>query len=1105
MSADTPDQPTDLSTDTTDTGTNEPLRVIGIAASAGGLEAVSLLVQNLPQAANAVYVVAQHMSPTHKSVLSTLISRETSLPVVELGPETEPERGYIYVTPPNTDVVLESGILRLRNPSGHAASPKPSADRLFKSLANEQGENCMGIVLSGTGSDGSYGVQAIREVGGITIAQDPASAKYDGMPTSAIETGCIDLTLSPEQIGTHLEKILAQPRNLDGLRSLQDEPKPLGELFGILLARTQVDFADYKENTLNRRIARRMTALGIQNYDDYVDYCRTNMPEVDALHRDLLISVTRFFRDPDQFDKLQRELETQLNGREDGPIRVWVVGCATGEEAYTIAVILAEVLGGIEMLARRNVQIFATDIDQNAIDVARKGIYPIAAASDIPVKLLNKYFSVGNTEITVRPELRSVTLFSHHNVFQDPPFINVDIVSIRNLLIYFNLALQERVLSRLHYAMAAGGLLFVGTSETVGEMGVFFEGRQGADKVYIKRRGISGELSIEPTVRGYKGGMRAYPAGDKAQSKTEQSEYRDLSLARAVAPNGMICTQNGNIIEVLGDLSPFMEIRAGASTSLNLRMLIDPLRTEAMSLMAVAIRNNGRRTGRWHRVSLPVGNQVQLQVFPFISQRGGEPQCLIAVNAKFEEVTETPLEDIADLDHRAYVEKMELEIKSTQEALQQTIEELQTANEELQSSNEELQSTNEEFQATNEELETSNEELQSTNEELLTVNEELQISSAERQALASELEATMTSAPYAVALADQALMVRRMSRVAMEFFGVGEIPPTGIHLSQCNMPSGFPALAPIANTVLRVQEPRRLPVLSHGRYYTMLMSPVHDVHRKLIGLSITITKDVSDPMALIVDMMSKASNIAHWSYNLDTLELTWSPDMFALHGRTDSGDMPTWEDTIQMIHPADRIAYRTMIDDLLAEGTSQTYEARIFGPGGRIVKTTGSITMIRDSEGEPVQMVGVTWDSAAGHARDIQLSSLEAVQDDLGIGFYSFDIENNTGLWSKAMYEILDFNPDRHTPSVEALLTRVIEDEREALSNDFQTVLERGDPFDRTVRLAGDTGVHIVCTCLGRARSEEDGRISHVFGSLRVLNEIDLADTQPAAQDTSTG
>ncbi|MEX0371566.1 MAG: chemotaxis protein CheB [Tateyamaria sp.] len=1088
MSADTPENTEDTTTDTTAAGNNDPLRIVGIAASAGGLEAVSLLVQNLPQDANAVYVIAQHMSPTHKSILSTLISRETVLPVVELDPETVPERGYIYVTPPNTDVVFENGVLRLRNPSGHAASPKPSADRLFKSLAAERGENCLGIVLSGTGSDGSYGVQAIREEGGITIAQEPATAKYDGMPTSAIETGCVDLTLSPEQIGTHLEKILAQPRNFDGLRTLQDKPNPLGELFGILLARTQVDFADYKENTLNRRIARRMTALGIQRYDDYVDYCRTNMPEVDALHRDLLISVTRFFRDPDQFDKLQRELEASLKNRDGGQIRVWVVGCATGEEAYSIAVTLAEMLGGIEHLLERNVQIFATDIDQNAIEVARKGVYPIAAASDIPVHLLSTYFNVSETEITVRPELRAVTLFSHHNVFQDPPFINVDLVSIRNLLIYFNLALQERVLSRLHYAMAAGGLLFVGTSETVGEMSVFFESRQGADKVYVKRRGISGELSIDPTVRGYKGGIRPYSPARKSSPEAEEKENRDLSLARVVAPNGMICTQNGNIIEVLGDLSPFMEIRAGASTSLNVKMLIDPLKTEATSLMAVAIRNGARRTGRWHKVSLPVGTHLQLKVYPFIGQTGGEPQCLIAVDTKFEDATITEPEDFSDLDQRAYVEKMELEIKSTQEALQQTIEELQTANEELQSSNEELQSTNEEFQATNEELETSNEELQSTNEELLTVNEELQISSAERQALASELEATMTSAPYAIALADQALMVRRLSKVAQDLFGLTDIPPTGIHLSQCNLPNGFPALAPIANTVLRLQEARRVPILSEGRYHTMIMSPVHDLHRKLIGLSITITQDVSDPLNLVTEMMSRVSKVAHWSYNLDTKEMVWSTEMFKVLDRTSSGEIPTWDEMLNLIHPADRATFQSTVDQLISNGTTADYSQRIFGSEGHISTVNGSMTLIRDSEGDAVQLVGVLWNAGDIISRENKLSSLQAVQDALDIGFFSFDIENNAAIWSAPMFNILGLYENTHTPSVESMLQVMENEDRQRLSAAFQAVLEDGTPFTDTFKVTRSNGETCMCECRGNLRRAEDGRVAHVFGSLRVLD-----------------
>ena len=580
-------------------------RFVGIAASAGGLEAVSLLIQHLPVNAKAVYIIAQHMSPTHKSVLTSLLSRETSIPVVELKPEVTPEAGKIYVTPPNKDVVFERGKLRLRNPSGHHASPKPSADRLFKSIAEECGEDSIGIVLSGTGSDGSYGVQSIRESGGITIAQDPVSAKYDGMPTSAIETGCVDLTMSPEQIGEHFEKILAQPRNLELAKPLTDEPNKLNELFGILLARTHVDFANYKENTLNRRIARRMSALGIDQYENYVDYCRSNVDEVDALHRDLLISVTRFFRDPDQFRKLSEQLKKQILERGPRPMRIWVAGCATGEEAYSIAILVAECLGGLHALSKSNIQVFATDIDQNAIEVARRGVYPIAAAQDIPASYLKEYFTVSENEIAVRQELRNVTLFSRHNVFQDPPFINVDLVTIRNVLIYFNLALQERVLTRLHYSMAAGGLLFLGTSETVGEMRVFFEAKDNSDKIFGKRRGISGEVAL-PSARASFATERAnLTRVSSSNSKMERTTFAEKSLAKAVAPNGVICTRNGEIIEVLGDISPFSEIRAGMSTSLNVKMLMAPLRTEASSLIAVAMRNEERREGRWHTIDLP--------------------------------------------------------------------------------------------------------------------------------------------------------------------------------------------------------------------------------------------------------------------------------------------------------------------------------------------------------------------------------------------------------------------------------------------------------------------------------------------------------------------
>ncbi len=1067
-----------------------PLHVVGIASSAGGLEALSLLVQNLPTQAHAIYVVAQHMSPTHKSVLTSLISRETTLPIVELSGVIEPVPGTIYVTPPNSDVVYVEGKLKLCSPGGHTASPKPSADRLFKSIAEACGENGVAIVLSGTGSDGSYGVQSIREAGGITIAQEPTSAKYDGMPASAIETGCTDLTLIPEQIGQHFEKILAHPRNLELLRPAIDQPSKLGELIGILFARTHVDFANYKENMLNRRISRRLAALGIDEYDRYVDYCRSNVDEVDALHRDLLISVTRFFRDPDQFKKLHEQMRRRIHDRPSGQIRVWVAGCATGEEAYSIAIMIAEILGGIQELTKANVQIFATDIDQNAIDIARRGVYPISAAQDIPDKYLSEYFTVKETELTVRQELRNVTLFSRHNIFQDPPFINVDLVTIRNVLIYFNLALQERVLTRLHYSMAAGGLLFLGTSETVGEMGIYFEARQGAEKVYSKRRGVAGEVTATPT----SGNASYLRPHRRSRSQTEDvvelAAHANLSLARSVAPNGLVCTRNGNVVEVIGDISAFSEIRAGMPTSLNVKILMEPLRTEASSLIAVAIRNEERREGRWHAIVSPAGNRVQLQAFPFFHQSGGEVHCLLAINVKFEEDKDFRVEEISDQNQRAYVERMELEIRSTQEALQQTIEELQTANEELQSANEELQSTNEEFQATNEELETSNEELQSTNEELLTVNEELQISSAERQALASELEATLVSSPYAVALADQALIVRRMSRAALELFGLSEIPPSGIHFSQFTLPDGFPALAPIANTVLRLQETRRVQVLSNGRFFTLILSPVLDIHQKLIGLSITVTRFDHEPLTNILDMVSTVTTVGYWTHSLDTSDSYFSDKMYQILGANSSDQDLSWSQVLDQIHEDDRPSMERLLEEVVENGTTSEFHARYLGHDGLHRTLCGKLMSIQDSHGDSIQLLGVCWDQLKLEQNEIRQHGMSCIQNHAKLGFFLFDVNSNSTLWNDPMFDILDLKQNSCTPSFEAILSGLHPQDHEGIRKKFQIALMEGKSFTtNTLTAPQRTNDSRMVELFVDVKRSGNGQITHIFGSLRQIEK----------------
>ncbi|KMW60302.1 Chemotaxis protein methyltransferase CheR [Candidatus Rhodobacter oscarellae] len=815
----------------------KPLFYVGIAASAGGLEAATLLAQNLPGSASSVYILAQHMSPTHNSLLTSIISRETSLPVLDITDGMEPKANTIYVTPPNHDVVLKDGKLRLMAPSGHASSPKPSADRLFDSLAKNVGAKCLAIVLSGTGSDGSYGVQSVREAGGITIAQEPSSAKYDGMPASAIETGFVDLTLTPEQIGRHLNRILTRPDDLQDLQQLNRRTVRLTDLMHILLARTQVDFRDYKENTVNRRIARRMVALGIDEYDDYVDYCRRSETEVDALFRDLLISVTRFFRDPMHFDQFARVIEELVRDHSSGQLRVWVIGCATGEEAYSLAILFAEALGGLDALSSMGLQVFATDIDSRALEVARKGVYPISAASDIPSNLTEKYFEVDGANLRVKPALRKLILFSYHNVAQDPPFKNVDLVSLRNILIYFNARLQERVLRRVHSALLPSGRLFLGTSETVGATHAYFEARVGLDKVF-SRRDVRTKYE-EPNFNLSRSRRQAWERSNADKQEGARGQMFE-TLARTVAPNGFITTRNGEIVRVFGNISNIVEVSEHSALNMDTKILLKGLRDEASSLISVSLKMNETRSGRWHDMGEPGDKQVRIRAFPIQNEDGGEDHVLFAVESREGKAALPKVTELSAAERAKYVLEMEREMVATREALEQTVEELQTSNEELQSVNEELQSANEELQATNEELETSNEELESTNEELITVNEEMHVGTYELETVTSELTAVLDHVPYPILVVDPALLIRRLSEPALAFFGIDELPVTGMHLAQTQPHPDFPELAKLCSEAFRLRKAMSIEVHVDGQHYWLGIHPFSDSAGQASGMNVTV-------------------------------------------------------------------------------------------------------------------------------------------------------------------------------------------------------------------------------------------------------------------------
>lgn len=1071
---------------------DEPPFFVGIGSSAGGLEAVSTLAQNLSPDVNAVYILAQHMSPTHKSLLTSLISRETPLPVVELTDGATPKARTIFITPPNTDVILENGKLRLVDPAGHPASPKPSADRLFKSLAKEAGEHCVGVVLSGTGSDGSYGVQAIREAGGITIAQDLTTAKYDGMPQSATETGCIDLTLSPQQIGVHLSKILASPRDFDQLRRLNERPSKMSDLFHILLARTNVDFRDYKENTVARRINRRMAALDIDDYDNYVAYCRTSGDEVEALYRDLLISVTRFFRDSSQFDQLRNHFEQLVKNKDLGQIRLWVAGCATGEEAYSIAIILAEAMGGVEHLKRSRVQIFATDIDDRAIEVARRGSYPITAAADIPRDLLDKYFTVYDGRIEVVPELRSVTLFSMHNIFHDPPFLNVDFVSIRNVMIYFNAALQSRVLHRIHYALNSAGMLFLGTSESVGNMESLFETKSGGDKIFAKRRITAPNpprFETGTSTYGRKAPTQINNRADRSQQRTTPESGMFNTLARAVAPNGFVITHSGEMVRVFGDISHLTQLSENAPLWIGIRNLRKPLGDEIQGLIATALKTKKRRDGRWHDIEGPGFNQARSVCYPLpanADSEAGEDHLLVALETRMEDQIPKPLVEFGENEQQAYIRQMEVEVAQTREALQQTVEELQTSNEELQSINEEMQSTNEELQATNEELETSNEELQSTNEELITVNEELQVNSSELQRVSTELAATLEVVPVPVLVIDQALIVRRASLAALGHFNIGELPATGVHLSQCSLPVEMSSLASICNDVFKFHEERHVVFYDGSTAKQLHVTPFYNQAGDVTGVVATVVDDISTGTA--VDLIQRLGKIGHWQVDLKTERLFWSEEVRKIHGVSADAPLPLLKNGIDFYHPDDRAAVAQAVNNCIVNGAPFQFTLRLINVQGETVIVEAAGQRIDDEEGHPSRLIGIFRDVSEETRKTALIEQMEDMQDSQDLSFYSFDVVDEKSYWSPNIYGLLGYADPADAPVLHSLSDLVHHGDRAKVQALWDTAHGTGENFSCTARIVCQDGRLLSCTAKGATVTDANGHVSHIFGLIHPEN-----------------
>jgi chemotaxis methyl-accepting protein methylase/chemotaxis response regulator CheB/signal transduction histidine kinase len=711
--------------------------IVGIGASAGGLDALQKVLPGLPAKAGLVYVIVQHMAPKPPTLLPSLLAKHTAMPVETISDGMAIQPDTLYITPPNKDVKLSGNLLQLGTVG--SKGPKPSIDYFFSSLAEEKKMHAVGIILSGSGSDGALGIRAIKSNDGITMAQTVDTAKFFSMPQAAIETGLVDLVVPPEKIGRELEAALKYPdliakvpldAHMDGIKTILE----------MLHQHTGVDFSDYKATGIHRRIRRRMVFHKLYDLQGYVAYVSNHPGELSILYKDLIVSVTRFFQDPEAFEALSVRLRELLERHETGaPFRVWVPGCSSGEEAFSIAMLIAEVLG--PKLDQYTIQIFATDIDEDSIQRARKGIYPLSALWEADDRRFEKYFSHIDYGFKVNKAIRDMVVLARQDLFKDTPFLHLDLISCRNLLIDINDELQDKVLSLFQYSLNPGGLLFLGKSESISRREDLFETVDAGWNICRRK-----EVPIKqlPALIQVRHNAREVRAGFDVVQQQQCRAWRESAIADALVGMlggcAVLTDEHGNINYTRGDVSPYFKIPEGCvKDRLNalemcrpefrfiLQSLIHKSRKEKCAVAGNCIVDRESGAGVQIRVGPVQGgssdNYRLIVIAPAAAPRNNS-QCACA-----------PAEDDRDR-----ILELEQELDATREHLQDTIEELETTTEELQSLNEEMQSANEELQASNEELETSNEELQASNEELNTLNDELRAKSGEVNELLEDLK-----------------------------------------------------------------------------------------------------------------------------------------------------------------------------------------------------------------------------------------------------------------------------------------------------------------------------------------------------------------------------
>ncbi len=897
--------------DTTESPANAPqgaaFAVVGIGTSAGGLEAASALLGQLPGNTGMAFVLIQHLDPKHESNLGRILAKATPIPVQEATQGLAVQPNNVYVIPRNTTMTIAGGILQLK-PRGEARGPHLPVDAFFKSLAADRQTAAIGVILSGTGSDGTLGVEDIKAAGGITFAQGEESAKYPGMPQSAVSTGCIDVVLPPEEIARELARIghhpyvIAATRTTDAALPVTEEAS-LRNILKLLRASFGVDFSGYRDTTVRRRIMRRMVLHIKEDLADYAQHLEKDGSELEALYQDILINVTSFFRESETFEALKNSVFPQIlqNKPADAPIRIWVPGCSTGQEAYSLVMALLEFLE--DKPGRPGIQMFATDLSEPLLQRARDGVYPENIEAEVTPERLRRFFTRQDNQYRVSKAIREMCLFAKQNVAADPPFSRVDLISCRNLLIYLAPALQKRVIPTFHYALNPNGFLLLGASETIGAFSDLFAPVDREHRIYCRKTSTARAYPHFAADSGRSGLLPGARNKEPQPAPVDWQREADRAVLGRYAPPGVLVNDNLDVLQFRGETGAYLKPAAGEASFNVLRMAREGLLLELRSAIAECRTRNAEVWRGGIRVrGESRTRKIDLRVVP-VKAPGSSEQCFLVL-----------FEDVAALSAGARVARwfrraagaaagktssvhetqdsksLRRELATTREYLQSAIEDQDASNEELKSANEEILSANEELQSTNEELETAKEELQSVNEELTTINEQLQNRNTELSRLNDDINNLLASANVPMVAVSTDLRIRRYTPSAAKMFNV--LPAdVGRPIGNLRPSIDIPDLeALIAEVVDTVQVREREVLDREGRHHLLRIHPFRTADNRIDG-AVVVLLDVEQVTAQAARLRQMAALIDHSSDAIigrdrDSVIRSWNHGAREMYGWT---------------------------------------------------------------------------------------------------------------------------------------------------------------------------------------------------------------------------